>query len=100
MCGVGRCFLASGCGAGQLLEGIAWDPSAVVVDRTLLTGGLGSATATTALALLLGDPVPGSGLIDATDDEGDLGLGHDRKDNRRPRRSDIGGGYRTLVHKV
>ncbi len=50
-------FLASGFGAGQPLEGIGWELSAiasVVVGGTLLTGGLGSIPATVAGALPLG----------------------------------------------
>jgi len=50
-------FLASGFGAGQPLEGIGWELSAiasVVVGGTLLTGGMGSIPATVAGALLLG----------------------------------------------
>ena len=50
-------FLASGFGAGQPLEGIGWELSAiaaVVVGGTLLSGGLGSVPATIAGALLLG----------------------------------------------
>jgi len=58
MCaGLAGVFLASGFGAGQPLEGIGWELSAiasVVVGGTLLTGGLGSVTATVAGALLLG----------------------------------------------
>ncbi|MCY6382184.1 ABC transporter permease [Hoeflea prorocentri] len=55
--GLAGVFLASGYGAGQPLEGIGWELSAiaaVVVGGTLLTGGLGSVTATVAGALLLG----------------------------------------------
>ncbi|WP_419913070.1 ABC transporter permease [Hoeflea sp.] len=55
--GLAGVFLASGFGAGQPLEGIGWELSAiasVVVGGTLLTGGLGSVTATVAGALLLG----------------------------------------------
>ncbi|MEY8099654.1 ABC transporter permease [Falsihalocynthiibacter sp. S25ZX9] len=55
--GVAGVILASGFGAGQPLEGIAWELSAiaaVVVGGTLLTGGLGSIPATVAGALLLG----------------------------------------------
>ena len=55
--GVAGVFLASGFGAGQPLEGVGWELSAiasVVVGGTLLTGGMGSVTATVAGALLLG----------------------------------------------
>ncbi|MDU9004563.1 ABC transporter permease [Sedimentitalea todarodis] len=55
--GMAGLFLASGFGAGQPLEGIGWELSAiasVVVGGTLLTGGLGSVPATIAGALLLG----------------------------------------------
>lgn len=55
--GLAGVFLASGFGAGQPLEGIGWELSAiasVVVGGTLLTGGLGSIPATVAGALLLG----------------------------------------------
>lgn len=55
--GLAGVFLASGFGAGQPLEGIGWELSAiaaVVVGGTLLTGGLGSVTATIVGALLLG----------------------------------------------
>lgn len=55
--GLAGLFLASGFGAGQPLEGIGWELSAiasVVVGGTLLTGGLGSVPATIAGALLLG----------------------------------------------
>ncbi|MFY0662590.1 MAG: ABC transporter permease [Shimia sp.] len=55
--GLAGLFLASGFGAGQPLEGVGWELSAiasVVVGGTLLTGGLGSVTATVAGALLLG----------------------------------------------
>ncbi len=55
--GLAGVFLASGFGAGQPLEGLGWELSAiasVVVGGTLLTGGLGSVTATVAGALLLG----------------------------------------------
>lgn len=55
--GLAGVFLASGFGAGQPLEGVGWELSAiasVVVGGTLLTGGLGSITATVAGALLLG----------------------------------------------
>lgn len=55
--GLAGVFLASGFGAGQPLEGIGWELSAiaaVVVGGTLLTGGLGSVPATIAGALLLG----------------------------------------------
>ncbi|MFY0681927.1 MAG: ABC transporter permease [Thalassovita sp.] len=55
--GMAGLFLASGFGAGQPLEGIGWELSAiasVVVGGTLLTGGMGSIPATVAGALLLG----------------------------------------------
>lgn len=55
--GLAGVFLASGFGAGQPLEGIAWELSAiaaVVVGGTLLTGGRGSVPATLAGVLLLG----------------------------------------------
>lgn len=55
--GMAGVFLASGFGAGQPLEGIGWELSAiasVVVGGTLLTGGMGSVLATVAGALLLG----------------------------------------------
>ncbi len=55
--GLAGVFLASGYGAGQPLEGIGWELSAiaaVVVGGTLLTGGLGSVPATIAGAILLG----------------------------------------------
>ncbi|WP_435312141.1 ABC transporter permease [Primorskyibacter sedentarius] len=55
--GLAGVFLASGFGAGQPLEGVGWELSAiasVVVGGTLLTGGMGSVTATVAGALLLG----------------------------------------------
>lgn len=55
--GIAGVILASGFGAGQPLEGIGWELSAiasVVVGGTLLTGGLGSVPATVAGALLLG----------------------------------------------
>jgi ribose transport system permease protein len=55
--GIAGVFLASGFGAGQPLEGVGWELSAiasVVVGGTLLTGGLGSVPATVAGALLLG----------------------------------------------
>jgi len=55
--GLAGVFLASGYGAGQPLEGVGWELSAiasVVVGGTLLTGGLGSVPATVAGALLLG----------------------------------------------
>lgn len=55
--GLAGVFLASGFGAGQPLEGIGWELSAiasVVVGGTLLTGGMGSVPATIAGALLLG----------------------------------------------
>lgn len=55
--GLAGVFLASGFGAGQPLEGVGWELSAiaaVVVGGTLLTGGLGSIPATIAGALLLG----------------------------------------------
>ena len=55
--GLAGVLLASGYGAGQPLEGLGWELSAiasVVVGGTLLTGGLGSVPATVAGALLLG----------------------------------------------
>lgn len=55
--GMAGVFLASGFGAGQPLEGVGWELSAiasVVVGGTLLTGGMGSVGATVAGALLLG----------------------------------------------
>lgn len=55
--GLAGVFLASGFGAGQPLEGVGWELTAiasVVVGGTLLTGGLGSVPATVAGALLLG----------------------------------------------
>ncbi|MFY0597848.1 MAG: ABC transporter permease [Cognatishimia sp.] len=55
--GMAGLFLASGFGAGQPLEGVGWELSAiasVVVGGTLLTGGMGSISATVAGALLLG----------------------------------------------
>ena len=55
--GLAGVLLASGYGAGQPLEGVGWELSAiasVVVGGTLLTGGLGSVPATVAGALLLG----------------------------------------------
>ena len=55
--GLAGVFLASGFGAGQPLEGVGWELSAiaaVVVGGTLLTGGLGSVPATIAGAILLG----------------------------------------------
>jgi ribose transport system permease protein len=55
--GLAGVFLASGFGAGQPLEGVGWELSAiasVVVGGTLLTGGLGSVPSTVAGALLLG----------------------------------------------
>ncbi len=55
--GIAGVILASGFGAGQPLEGIGWELSAiasVVVGGTLLTGGLGYVPATVAGALLLG----------------------------------------------
>lgn len=55
--GLAGLFLASGFGAGQPLEGIGWELSAiasVVVGGTLLTGGVGSIVATVIGALLLG----------------------------------------------
>ena len=57
LAGLAGVFLASGYGAGQPLEGLGWELSAiasVVVGGTLLTGGLGSIPATLAGALLLG----------------------------------------------
>ena len=55
--GLAGVILASGYGAGQPLEGLGWELSAiaaVVVGGTLLTGGRGSIPATVAGALLLG----------------------------------------------
>ncbi len=55
--GLAGVILASGYGAGQPLEGLGWELSAiaaVVVGGTLLTGGFGSIPATVAGALLLG----------------------------------------------
>ncbi len=55
--GLAGLFLASGFGAGQPLEGVGWELSAiasVVVGGTLLTGGMGSVASTVAGALLLG----------------------------------------------
>ncbi len=55
--GLAGVFLASGFGAGQPLEGLGWELSAiasVVVGGTLLTGGIGSVPATVVGALLLG----------------------------------------------
>lgn len=55
--GLAGVILASGYGAGQPLEGLGWELSAiasVVVGGTLLTGGPGSIPATVAGALLLG----------------------------------------------
>ena len=55
--GLAGVILASGYGAGQPLEGVGWELTAiasVVVGGTLLTGGLGSIPATVAGALLLG----------------------------------------------
>ena len=55
--GLAGVILASGYGAGQPLEGLGWELSAiaaVVVGGTLLTGGHGSIPATVAGALLLG----------------------------------------------
>jgi ribose transport system permease protein len=55
--GLAGVFLASGYGAGQPLEGVGWELSAiaaVVVGGTLLTGGLGSIPATVAGVLLFG----------------------------------------------
>lgn len=55
--GLAGVFLASGFGAGQPLEGIGWELSAIAavgVGGTLLNGGLGSVPATIAGALLLG----------------------------------------------
>ncbi len=57
LAGLAGTFLASGFGAGQPLEGVGWELSAiasVVVGGTLLTGGMGSVPATVAGALLLG----------------------------------------------
>ncbi|WP_231476829.1 ABC transporter permease [Sulfitobacter mediterraneus] len=55
--GLAGVILASGFGAGQPLEGLGWELSAiasVVVGGTLLTGGVGSIPATLAGAVLLG----------------------------------------------
>lgn len=55
--GLAGVFLASGFGAGQPLEGVGWELTAiasVVVGGTLLSGGMGSVPATVAGALLLG----------------------------------------------
>jgi len=55
--GLAGVVLASGFGAGQPLEGLGWELSAiasVVVGGTLLTGGVGSIPATLAGAVLLG----------------------------------------------
>ena len=55
--GLAGVILASAFGAGQPLEGVGWELTAiaaVVVGGTLLTGGLGSIPATVAGALLLG----------------------------------------------
>lgn len=55
--GLAGVILASGYGAGQPLEGLGWELSAiaaVVVGGTLLTGGHGSIPATVAGAVLLG----------------------------------------------
>lgn len=55
--GLAGVILASGFGAGQPLEGVGWELSAiasVVVGGTLLTGGMGSVAATVAGALVLG----------------------------------------------
>lgn len=55
--GLAGVILASGFGAGQPLEGVGWELSAiasVVVGGTLLTGGLGTVAGTLAGALLLG----------------------------------------------
>ena len=55
--GLAGVILASGFGAGQPLEGVGWELTAiasVVVGGTLLTGGYGSIPATVAGALLLG----------------------------------------------
>lgn len=57
LAGLAGVMLASGFGAGQPLEGMGWELSAiasVVVGGTLLTGGLGSISATLAGAILLG----------------------------------------------
>ena len=57
LAGVAGVMLASGYGAGQPLEGMGWELSAiaaVVVGGTLLTGGVGSMTATLLGAILLG----------------------------------------------
>ncbi len=55
--GLAGVILASAFGAGQPLEGVGWELTAiasVVVGGTLLTGGVGSIPATVAGALLLG----------------------------------------------
>jgi ribose/xylose/arabinose/galactoside ABC-type transport system permease subunit len=55
--GLAGVFLASGFGAGQPLEGLGWELTAiasVVVGGTLLTGGRGSLVATVIGALMLG----------------------------------------------
>lgn len=55
--GLAGVILASGFGAGQPLEGLGWELSAiasVIVGGTLLSGGVGSIPATLAGALLLG----------------------------------------------
>lgn len=55
--GLAGVFLASGFGAGQPLEGLGWELTAiasVVVGGTLLTGGRGSIVATVIGALMLG----------------------------------------------
>lgn len=55
--GLAGVFLASGFGAGQPLEGLGWELTAiasVVVGGTLLTGGRGSIPASVAGALMLG----------------------------------------------
>ncbi|MGQ7248117.1 ABC transporter permease [Halomonas sp. V046] len=55
--GLAGVFLASGFGAGQPLEGLGWELTAiaaVVVGGTLLTGGKGSLVATLIGALMLG----------------------------------------------
>ncbi|GAB3480569.1 ABC transporter permease [Marinomonas epiphytica] len=57
LAGLAGVMLASGFGAGQPLEGLGWELSAiaaVVVGGTLLTGGLGSITSTLLGAILLG----------------------------------------------
>lgn len=57
LAGLSGVMLASGFGAGQPLEGLGWELSAiaaVVVGGTLLTGGLGSITSTLLGAILLG----------------------------------------------